>query len=191
MRRKHLEILYHVTARENVPSILAQGILANDRGLIFTITDPRLAEGIAITQIFELAYAVIRVRPEGIRGRVTDDRVAEFSAPWHRVVRQPRIAPEFLELVGEYRTELPPPTDAELRLWELTGRSRAECIENTRRLFEACRECRRVQAEPKWRNEDEHAGGGTKRRARTSSQHGRSSCIKESSDGRRKRDVLR
>ena len=144
MKTRNREPLYHVTARENVPSITAQGIFANDKGLIFTITDPRLAEWIALTQIFELDYAVLRIRPEGITGRVTGDHVAEFTAPWHRVVKQRRIVPEFLEVVGEYRTELPPPSDDEVRLWEFTGRSRAECIENARRLFQACRETRRL-----------------------------------------------
>jgi hypothetical protein len=144
MRNKKREPLYHVTARENMPRILAQGILANDKGLIFTIIDRRLAERIAITQIFELDYAVICIRPEGITGRVTGDHVAEFTAPWHRVVKQRRIAPEFLELVGEYRAELPPPSDDEVKHWEFMGRSREECIENARRLFEVCRQSRRL-----------------------------------------------
>ena len=145
MRTRHREPLCHVTAQANVSSILAQGILANHDGLIFTITDPQLAERIAVSQIFELDYAVIRVRPEGITGRVTGDQVAEFSAPWHRVVKQRRIAPEFLELAGEYRAEVPMPSELELRLWESTGQSRETCAENARRVFEACRESRRTQ----------------------------------------------
>ena len=143
MRTKNREPLYHVTARENLPNILVQGILANDKGLIFTIIDPRLAERIALTQIFARDYAVIRIRPAGITGRVTGDHVAELSAPWHRVVKQRRIAAEFLEVIGEYRAELPPPSDDEVRLWEFTGGSREECIENARRLFEFCRQSRR------------------------------------------------
>jgi hypothetical protein len=41
MRIRNRESLYHVTAKQNVPDILAQRILANDKGLIFTVTDPR------------------------------------------------------------------------------------------------------------------------------------------------------
>ena len=145
MKHKHREPLYHVTAQVNAPGILAQGILANDKGLIFTVTNPQLAERIALTQIFALNYAVIRIRPEGITGRVLYDHVAEFLAPWHRVVKQPRIAPEFLELAGVYRTEVPMPGEDEVRLWEFTGRSREECIENAHQLFEVCRESRQLR----------------------------------------------
>lgn len=48
MKHKHREPLYHVTAQVNAPGILAQGILANDKGLIFTVTNPQLAERIAL-----------------------------------------------------------------------------------------------------------------------------------------------
>lgn len=145
MSTKNHDPVYHVTAKKNVPGILAQGIVANDKGLIYTITDSRLAERIALTQIFELDYAVIRIRPDGITGRVTYDHVAEVTGPWHRVVKQPRIAPEFVELVGEYRTEVPMPPENMVKLWESTGRSREECVENAYQLFEVCRQSRQLR----------------------------------------------
>jgi hypothetical protein len=149
LRKAMNDSLYHVTAKQNVPGILVQGILANDKGLIYTVTDPRLAEQIALTQIFELDYAVIRILPEGITGRVRCDHVAESIARWHRVLKQPRIVPEFLELVGEYRTEVPMPTENTMRLWEFTGGSREECIENARRLFQVYRDARHISTKHK------------------------------------------
>ena len=144
MSTQNREPLYHVTAQKNVPGIMAQGIVANDKGLIFTVSAPQLAERIALTQLFELDYAVVRILPEGITGRVRYDHVAEFLAPWHRVVKQPRIAPEFLKVAGEYRTEVPMPPENMVKLWESTGRSREECIENARQLFELYRESRHL-----------------------------------------------
>jgi hypothetical protein len=123
---------------------LAQGILANDKGLIFMITDRHLAEHIARNQIFELDYAVIKILPAGIMGRLRREHVGELTAPWHRVATQRRIAPRFLKLIGQYRTEVPLPSEGEMQAWESMGGSREQCIENSRRFFDVCRRSRRL-----------------------------------------------
>lgn len=97
--------LYHVTSPDAVDSILAQGLRANAAGRIFTITDTYFADRIAKTQLFLPVYAVFEIDPKGITGKVEADNVGELTSPWHRIILQHSVRPEFLTLlVREFKT---------------------------------------------------------------------------------------
>lgn len=87
---------YHVTAPGNVDNIMKEGLRANEDGEIFVITTMRVANHIAKTQVFLKEFAVIGIYFYGVTGAVGGDSVGEAIAQFHRIIRQERIAPEFL-----------------------------------------------------------------------------------------------
>ncbi len=93
------ERLLHLSPAENEASIMATGI----RGpRIYLFTDMIVANTIAREQVFTDRYVVFEVDPAGIMGKLERDEVAEFTGGYHRVVRQRRIAPEYLKVVGTF-----------------------------------------------------------------------------------------
>jgi hypothetical protein len=107
--------LYHVTAVSNVKSILKHGlkgfvtprlprrVLPGPTVFALTSSDERLTDSIAINQVWPFddieQYAVIRIAAKGIAGRVMADDVAEFTAPWQRMIVQEVISPKHLKLL--------------------------------------------------------------------------------------------
>ena len=53
-------------------------------------------------QLFLSKYALYRIDPAGITGKLAKDRVGEAVAAYHRIVMQPNIAPAFLRYEGLY-----------------------------------------------------------------------------------------
>jgi len=92
--------LYHVTHPDNVESIEREGLQAGGDGRIYAFTDLLVADNIACGQVFANPYSLFRICPGGITGDLLADDVAEFSAPFHCVIRQDRIAPEHLRYLG-------------------------------------------------------------------------------------------
>lgn len=103
--RKH-RFYYHVTDVNNVSQIQKDGLKANEEGLIFVFTDMIVSSLIAQEQ-FGLVdrYAVFKIYSEGITGRVIKDRVAEFSAPYQRVIIQKKISKEYIYLLGTFKID--------------------------------------------------------------------------------------
>ncbi|MEJ2658008.1 MAG: hypothetical protein P8012_12575, partial [Desulfobacterales bacterium] len=103
--RKH-RFYYHVTDVNNVSQIQKDGLKANEEGLIFVFTDMIVSSLVAQEQ-FGLAdqYAVFKIYSEGITGRVIKDRVAEFSAPYQRVIIQEKISKEYIYLLGTFKID--------------------------------------------------------------------------------------
>lgn len=91
--------LYHVTRPESVAAILKLGLRANAEGHIFALTDLAFVINIAQLQIFIPAFAVLKIAPKGITGKVGPDDVGELTAPWHRIIHQDVIKPKFLTVV--------------------------------------------------------------------------------------------
>lgn len=90
--------LYHITAVENIDSILSEGLKVNEEGMIFlfenksilnTITNEyaRIADLIAYGQIFLKKYAMFEIDAEGIDD-LENDNVAELSAGNQWITRQ-------------------------------------------------------------------------------------------------------
>ena len=55
--------------------------------------DEYIGDLIAMNQIFAEEYAQISIDPEGIQVELEPDNVAEFSAKWQWIVKQPFIDP--------------------------------------------------------------------------------------------------
>jgi hypothetical protein len=121
------EPLFHLTHLDNVKAILADGIKANEDGEIFVFTDTIVADTIARDQVFLKEYAIFRIYRKGISFELLPDEVAEFSAPFQRIIKMSRIPPRCLALVSERETTSTihcPPT-----LWEI----------HLARVFEGCK----------------------------------------------------
>lgn len=98
----------HITRKENVESILKNGLRANEDGEIFVYDDVMLqhfgekepyyiGDSIAINQlgIYDEKYAVFFIDKKDIKGEVKSDNVAEFTAPWQHIIKQMKIEPFF------------------------------------------------------------------------------------------------
>ncbi len=100
--------LFHVTDPTKVKSILRRGLRANEEGFIFVFSDERLANSIAIGQLFLPTYGLLSIDGEGIYGDVMPDEVAELAAPWQWIIEQPVITPKFIRFLGNRATEAGP-----------------------------------------------------------------------------------
>jgi len=114
--RKH-RVYYHVTNIKNVDQIKKHGLKANEEGLIFVFTDMVVSDVIAKHQ-FGLVdrYAVFKIYSRGITGRVIKDRVAEFSAPYQRVIIQEKISKRHIDFLGTFKVDHDEPTEWDLLL---------------------------------------------------------------------------
>ena len=103
--RKH-RFYYHVTDVNNISQIQKEGLKANEEGLIFVFTDMIVPSLVAQEQ-FGLAdqYAVFKISSKGITGRVIKDRVAEFTAPYQRVIIQEKISIPYVYLLGIFKID--------------------------------------------------------------------------------------
>lgn len=103
---------YHITPVENVASISFLGILANSDGEIFVFEDYaiRLLDGrieyvadlIARNQLLLERYAMFEINPKGIRKELVNDNVAEITAKFQWILRQPKISKSYIKLCGIY-----------------------------------------------------------------------------------------
>lgn len=106
---------YHITAIENVESILLFGILANDEGEIFVFENKALkfpsgkvmyvADSIALHQLGLEKFAMFEILSKGIRKEPVNDNVAELTARFQWIVKQPKIARSYIKLFGIFETE--------------------------------------------------------------------------------------
>lgn len=98
----------HLTRINNIPSILANGLQANEHGEIFVYDDATLqiptkaggkefyvGDAIALEQVFitDDEYAVFFIDKKDIIGDVIDDNVAELTSPWQHIIKQDSIKP--------------------------------------------------------------------------------------------------
>lgn len=105
------DCLYHITPSQHLGAILREGLRCDGEGCIYVMTDPIVANSIAGNQIMTDRYAIIAVAPAGITGEISRDDVAEFTAPYHRVVRQRLVSPEYLEHIVTLDTIHDRPTE--------------------------------------------------------------------------------
>ncbi len=109
---EQMDPFFHITATADVPSILKDGLRGGtkprNRGgkvraksiFVLTSCSRRLIDSVAINQVWVHedigSYAVIQIDPAGISGKIKSDHVAEATAPWHRIIEQQVIAPQYL-----------------------------------------------------------------------------------------------
>jgi hypothetical protein len=131
--KKH-RFYYHVTDVNNVDQIKRDGLKANEEGLIFVFTD-MIASGLIAKEQYGLVdrYAVFKICSNGITGRVIKDRVAEFSAPYQRVVIQAKIQKSYIDFLGVFRVDSYEPAEWDLLLLK---RFKGLTQKDARKVFE-------------------------------------------------------
>jgi hypothetical protein len=122
-----------------------------------------VANVIAKSQVRTRRYVVFEIAPEGICGSLEPDEVAEFSRRFQRLLKQQRIAPKHLRLLGVYDTIVDYPTEWDYRLGERQRESREYVDE----MFAARRE---LDAEIRDGVPGEEAGARYNRRIRRASE---------------------
>lgn len=134
------QFYYHVTDVNNVDQIKRDGLKANEEGLIFVFTD-MIVSGLIAKEQYRLMdrYAVFKIYSEGITGRVIKDRVAEFSAPYQRVIIQEKISKRYIEFLGTFKINPYEPTEWDLlllkRLKGLTTKDARKVFEERRKFI--------------------------------------------------------
>jgi hypothetical protein len=103
----------------NVEQIKKDGLKANKEGLIFVFTDMIVSRLIAQKYGLMDQYAAFKIFSEGIAGMIIKDRVAEFYAPYQRVIIQDEISHMHIDFLGTYKIDPYDFTD-----WELLIRKR-------------------------------------------------------------------
>ena len=131
---------YHVTDVNNVDQIKRDGLKANEEGLIFVFTDMVVSSSIAKEQYGLVdRYAVFKIYSNGITGRIIKDRVAEFSAPYQRVIIQEKILKRYIDFLGVFRVEPHESTEWDLlllkRLKGLTTKDVRKTFEERRKFI--------------------------------------------------------
>ncbi len=97
-----MKTYYHIKPTANIEKVLKNGIHAKE-GKIFVVikNEKMILDQIALNQMFlSGSYAVFAIRSSGINGRITNDDVAEYTAPFHRVIHQDMIEPGFIKLMS-------------------------------------------------------------------------------------------
>jgi hypothetical protein len=125
---------YHGTDVNNIEQIKKDGLKANEEGLIFVFTD-MVVSGLIAKEQYGLVdrYAVFKIFSRGITGRVIKDRVAEFSAPYQRVVIQAKIQKSYIDFLGVFRVDSYEPAEWDLLLLK---RFKGLTKKDARKVFE-------------------------------------------------------
>jgi len=82
-------------------------------------------------------YAVFKIFSTGITGRVIKDRVAEFSAPYQRVIIQEKIEKRYIDFLGTFKVD-----PYEQNEWDLLLLKRLKGLttKDARKVFEERRQ---------------------------------------------------
>jgi hypothetical protein len=129
---------YHVTDVNNIEQIKKDGLKANEEGLIFVFTD-MVVSGLIAKEQYGLVdrYAVFKIFSRGITGRVIKDRVAEFSAPYQRVIIQEKIDKRYIDFLGTFKVDPYEPNEWDILLLK---RLKGLTTKDARKVFEERRQ---------------------------------------------------
>jgi hypothetical protein len=129
---------YHVTDVNNIEQIKKDGLKANEEGLIFVFTD-MVVSGLIAKEQYGLVdrYAVFKIFSRGITGRVIKDRVAEFSAPYQRVIIQEKIEKRYIDFLGTFKVDPYEPNEWDILLLK---RLKGLTTKDARKVFEERRQ---------------------------------------------------
>jgi hypothetical protein len=86
-----------MSAKDN---ILENGLLADVEGSIFVFDDKTIANAIAFNQLGITEYILFEIDPKGFHVEPVNDNVAEHTATHQWIIKQPTVAPEFIEFIG-------------------------------------------------------------------------------------------
>jgi len=108
---------YHITDIKNLPTILKEGLEANEDGDIFVFENKSIvcnsvvntvADCIAHNQIFLDEYVMLEIHLEGINSEVINDNVGELSSSLQWIIKQPLIKAKYVEFFGVFKTKYKP-----------------------------------------------------------------------------------
>lgn len=108
---------YHITDRDNLSTILKEGLKANEEGNIFLFENKSIvinsventvADLIAYNQIFLEEYVMLEIDLNGITSEIINDNVGELSSSMQWIINQPLVKPEHIKSLGVYKTEFKP-----------------------------------------------------------------------------------
>lgn len=117
-------VYYHVTHPRNVVSIQRRGIKPTD-GQIFVLTNRKMADRIAADQLLIERYALFSIDRTSVTGEVVADRVVEFSAGYHRVIRtRTPIPAAAVRLLGVFDADRSKPDPVDYHVGAVLGLSR-------------------------------------------------------------------
>lgn len=97
MKNKQEKIFWHITQKENLESILKNGIKANDENEVFLLDDREVvikckcdkpflvSKAVALEQLFLTEFVIIAVDVEGLE--LLPDDVAELTAPFQYIYK--------------------------------------------------------------------------------------------------------
>lgn len=103
----------HITHRDNVDSIIENGIRCNEDGDIFIYRDCDVEHNfmpnkkpvmipiydlIAMGQVFLKDFAIFNIEPEGFEVELIPDNVAEITASQQFILKQPVIKSDYISL---------------------------------------------------------------------------------------------
>ena len=126
--KKH-QRYYHVTSIENIDQIKKFGLKANEDGHIFVFTNQLVAEEIAAKQCFLTSFAIFVINSRGISGKVVRDRVAEFTASFHRIIIQKNISKKYIYFLASCTIDFDKPSNWEIfKRQRMRGFSKSEAI---------------------------------------------------------------
>jgi hypothetical protein len=122
----------------NIEQIKKDGLKANEEGLIFVFTD-MVVSGLIAKEQYGLVdrYAVFKIFSRGITGRVIKDRVAEFSAPYQRVIIQEKIEKRYIDFLGTFKVDPYEPNEWDILLLK---RLKGLTTKDARKVFEERRQ---------------------------------------------------
>ena len=117
---------YHITAIKNIDAILCSGLKANDEGKIFFFENIQLIlrgsifwirDHIAVAQVFLFTeYALFEIDSKGFNSKLINDNCRELPEKWQWFLKQKRIEPKHIRIIGIYKRKLPSPVNNVLRL---------------------------------------------------------------------------
>ena len=111
--------LYHISAPENIPTIMENGLKCDDDGFVYLFENKSImnnktgvvnlvSDCIANGQVFLDEYAMIEVSCNGIHEEIEPDNVGEFSAGCQWRVKQDVIPAKYLSVYGFYKNNFKP-----------------------------------------------------------------------------------
>lgn len=117
---------YHITTPNKALNILKNGLKCNEEGEIFLFENKTLrvkeeyrsdyerlglkteivvVEHIARNQVFLKDIVMLEIDSKGLYGELIQDKVGEATSEFQWIVKQPLIAPEFIEEFGHYHLD--------------------------------------------------------------------------------------
>jgi hypothetical protein len=97
---------YHVTSFKDYQSILKTGLHGSVPGEIYVMTDRIAAASIALNQCGYIDFALLEIDSKGITGKIKQDRVAEATRMYQKVIYQDLIESKYIKFKGMFKVNV-------------------------------------------------------------------------------------